>query len=552
MHCRNLFSSPQCFQTGGMKLPRSHNHLLSVRSVHLLTQGMAIILLGIVLLGIVPAASATDLQLMCTPARLRFGAVVVGQRQTLLVSLTNNGQTSVTLSGITVGNSVLTTSYVSLPLVLVAGQSVNLSVSFAPTAAGWMDGRITFSSNASNPVLRLEADGTGVSGPSITANPSAVSFGQVAIGTVSTTPVVLTNARSYKVTILADQVTGSGFSMSGANFPLTLGGGQSVTVTVGFAPQWAGTIGGELLLSGPQLVIPLTGAGTPAGQLMANPAGLAFGSVQVGGSLTLSASLTNTGGSSVTISQATAAGSGFGISGLNVPLTLNPGASVTFSALFAPQSAGSASGAITVVSNAPNPTSTVSLTGTGLAQGQLTLTPTSSNFGDAAVGSSVSQTGSFSASGTSVTVSSASLNGAEFSLSGISLPLTLAAGQSVPFTLTFAPQAAGSASAVLSVASNAANSPTGNLSGVGTAPLQHSVSLSWTDTGSGIMGYNVYRGSASGGPYTKINSALDPAAEYADSSVVAGQTYYYVATAVEDNGMESAYSNETQGVVPTP
>jgi hypothetical protein len=536
-----------------MRLPRSINQFLSVRSVHLLTKGMAIIVLGIVLLGIVPAgASAADLQLVCTPAKLRFGTVVVGQSQTLLVALTNNGQTSVTLSGITVGNSALTTSYLSLPLVLPAGQSVGLNVSFTPAAAGWTYGKITFSSNASNPTLRLEADGTGVSGQSVTASPSAVSFGQVAIGTVSTTPVVLTNARSYRVTISADQVIGSGFSMSGATFPLTLGGRQSVTVNVGFAPQSAGTTGGELLFSGPQLVIPLTGAGTPAGQLTANPAGLAFGSAQVGGNLTLSDSLTNTGGSSVTISQATVAGAGFGISGLNVPLTLNPGASVTFSALFAPQSAGNASGAITIVSNAPNPTSTVSLTGTGTAQGQLTLTPSSSNFGNVTVGTSVNQSGSLSASGTSVSVSSASLNGAEFSFSGISLPLTIAPGQSVPFTLTFAPQAAGSASAVLSVTSNASNSPTGNLSGVGTAPPQHSVSLSWTDSGSGIMGYNVYRGCASGGPYSKINSAVDPAAAYMDSSVAAGQIYYYVATAVEDNGMESGYSNEVQGVVPTP
>lgn len=536
-----------------MRLPRSIHPFLSVRSVHLLTSGMAIILFAIVLLGIVPVgASAADLQLVCTPARLRFGAVVVGQSEALLVTVTNTGQSTVTLSGITVGNSVLTTSYLSLPLVLLAGQSVNLNVSFTPTAAGWTDGKITFSSNASNPVLRLEAGGTGVSSQSVTANPSAVSFGQVAIGTASTTPVVLTNARSYRVTILSVQVTGSGFSMSGATFPLTLGGGQSVTVTVGFAPQSAGTTGGALLFSGPQLVVPLTGAGTPAGQLTANPAGLAFGSVQVGGNLTLSDSLTNTGGSSVTISQASVAGAGFGISGLNVPLTLNPGASVTFSALFAPQSAGNASGAITVVSNAPNPTSTVSLTGTGIAQGQLTLTPSSLSFGSATVGTSVSQTSSLSASGTSVTVSSASLSSAEFSLSGISLPLTIAAGQSVSFTLTFSPQAAGNASATLSVTSNASNTPAETVNGVGTAPPQHSVSLSWSDTASGVVGYNVYRGAATGGPFTKINSALAPTPAYNDSSILSGQTYYYMATAVDGSGTESAYSNQVQAVIPTP
>jgi hypothetical protein len=340
--------------------------------------------------------------------------------------------------------------------------------------------------------------------------------------------------------------------MSGATFPLTLGGGQSVTVNVGFTPQLVGAISGTLIFSGPQLMIPLSGTGTPPGQLTANPASLSFGNVQVGANVTLSDSFTNTGGSNVTISQATVAGAGFGISGLNLPLTLSPGASVTFGSLFAPQAAGSVSGAITVVSNAPGPNLTVTLSGTGTAQGQLILTPTSSNFGYTTVGTSVSLTGNLSATGTSVSVSSASLNGAEFSLSGISLPVTIPAGQSVPFTLTFAPQTTGSASAVLSVTSNASNSPTGNLSGVGMSPPQHGVSLSWTESGSGVVGYNVYRGGTSGGPYTEINSGLDPSTAYTDSSVVAGQTYYYVATAVEGDGRESTYSNETRGVVPTP
>jgi hypothetical protein len=194
---------------------------------------------------------------------------------------------------------------------------------------------------------------------------------------------------------------------------------------------------------------------------------------------------------------------------------------------------------------------TVSLSGAGTAQGQLTLIPTALNFGNATVGTSVSQTSSLSAGGASVTVSSASLSSAEFSLTGISFPVTIAAGQSVPVTMTFSPQASGSASGVLSVASNASNAPTQSLSGVGVAPAQHSVSLSWTDTNSGIAGYNVYRSNASGGPFTQINSGLDTAAAYSDSSVVAGQTYYYVTTAVNDSGAESAYSNEAQGVIPS-
>jgi fibronectin type 3 domain-containing protein len=89
------------------------------------------------------------------------------------------------------------------------------------------------------------------------------------------------------------------------------------------------------------------------------------------------------------------------------------------------------------------------------------------------------------------------------------------------------------------------------LTGSGAAALQHSVDLSWNGT-STVVGYNVYRGSQSGGPYTKINSALNANTTYTDSSVQAGQTYYYVTTAIDSSGAESSYSNQIQAPVPSP
>src|SRR5439155_24963334 len=136
-------------------------------------------------------------------------------------------------------------------------------------------------------------------------------------------------------------------------------------------------------------------------------------------------------------------------------------------------------------------------------------------------------------------------------LSGITFTLTIAARQTVPFTLTFAPQMSGSASAISSFTSNASNSTTETLAGTGAAPPQHSVDLSWNGT-STVVGYNVYRGSQSGGPYTKINSVLDASTAYTDSSVQAGRAYYYVTTAVDSRGAESSYSNQIQASVPTP
>ena len=531
-----------------MRLPQSIIRSFSVRTVHFLTIGISILLLG---MAPVDAAAANS-QLTCTPTSLRFGAVALGQTATLLVTLSNNGQTSVTISNITAGNSAFTTSSLSLPLVLLAGQSVDLSVSFTPTAMEWAGGTIKFSSNASNTILQLEVGGSGRSSEPVTASPTIVSFGQVAIGTSSTVPIVLTNARSYKVTLSALQTTGVGFSMSGPEFPLTLGARQSVTLNVAFAPQSAGTNGGSLFVSGPQLAIPLTGTGIAPGQLTTNPSSMNFANVQVGNSTSLSETLTNTGGSSVTITQASSSVAAFSISGLNLPLTLTTNQSVTFTATFAPTGAGAASGNLSVASNASNPTLNIALSGTGTAAGTLAVSPTSLSFGNVTVGSSSALNGSLIASGASVTVSSASLNNGEFVLSGISLPTTIPAGQSAPFTVTFTPQTSGATAASLSFSSNASNSPSvQTMTGTGTAATQHTVDLTW-DASSGAVGYNIYRGTVSGGPYTMINASLDSTTAYTDSTVVSGQTYYYVATAVNSESEESGYSNLAQAVIPNP
>jgi hypothetical protein len=425
-----------------MRLPQSIIRSFSARTIFFLTTGITIMLLGIVS----GSANAATAQLVCTPTSLRFGDMVVGQTESLLVIVTNNGETSVTVSGIAASNSEFTTSTLSLPLILVAGQSVDLNVSFTPAEVGWTSGTIKFSSNASNATLVLDVRGTGVSGESVTASPSIVSFGQVALGASSTVPVVLKNDRSSKVTLSALQITGSEFSASGLALPLTLSSGQSVTVNVTFAPQSAGTIGGSLFVSGPTLNLPLTGTGT--------------------------------------------------------------------------------------------------------APGQLGIAPAPLNFGDVPVGTTQTQPITMSATGASVTVSSASSSSAEFVLEGASFPLTIAAGQNVSFNVAFTPQSSGTASGSLSFTSNAANSRAlESLTGIGTV-TPYSVNLFW-NSGSDVVGYNVYRSNSPNGTYAKINSTLDANTAYTDSTVVSGQTYYYAATSVNSSGQESARSTPpVEAVVP--
>ena len=84
-----------------------------------------------------------------------------------------------------------------------------------------------------------------------------------------------------------------------------------------------------------------------------------------------------------------------------------------------------------------------------------------------------------------------------------------------------------------------------------TVASQPLVSLAWTaSTSLGVIGYNTYRSNTSGGPYTMLNSNLIPIANYNDQTVHRGFTYYYVTTAVDSHGLESAYSNQAVAAVP--
>ena len=79
----------------------------------------------------------------------------------------------------------------------------------------------------------------------------------------------------------------------------------------------------------------------------------------------------------------------------------------------------------------------------------------------------------------------------------------------------------------------------------------HGVMLNWNSSiASGAVGYNVYRGDGSGGPYMRLNYSKLPATNYTDSAVQAGQTYYYVVTAINSGNLESDFSKEVVAPIP--
>jgi hypothetical protein len=525
-------------QTRFMRLPHSIAQPLSTRVLFAMIVALYATVFSF-------GAQTNTPQLTFSPSVLYFGMVPLGQTQSQLITLTNSGQTSVTVSAMSLlRGAEFSLPQLSVPLTLAAGQSIDLNVTFAPTVTGWVGGNAAFSNSASNRPVRFQFAGTGVISDAMVASPSSISFGQVTVGTSSTKTVVVTNNRSWKESISGFQTTGGEFSVSGPATPFTLAAGQSATLSITFAPQSASLAGGSVFVTGGHLNVPFTGTGTaPASaQLTVAPSSVNFGNVPVGTTATQSMTMSAS-GAAVTVSSDSSSNAQFALTGASFPLTIAAGQSLSINVAFAPKSSGAASGSLSFSSNASNSPAPASLAGTGTvaASPQLAVTPALLNFGDVAVGTTATQPITMSASGAAVTVSSDSSSNSQFVLNGAGFPLTIAAGQSVSFNVAFTPKSSGTESGSLSFASNATNSPAPeSLAGIGTV-TSYSVSLYW-NASTNVAGYNVYRSTAANGTYAKVNPSLDAATAYTDSTVASGQTYYYEATSVNSSGQESSPS----------
>jgi len=511
---------------------------------------------------IVLSGTGVQRHLWVNPTRATFGNVGLGIHSAHNITVTNPGPASVTVYRAYASGSGFSMTGLRFPLKLGPGQKTTFSVVFAPVSTGSVTGSVSLVSNALHSPTTIALSGTGVQPlqPQLSVIPPSASFGNVGVGNRNTYAFTLTNSGSASVTVSQAHVSGSGLSVGGLSLPLTLTPGQKTAFSVVFAPASRGNITGSVSLVSNAMNSPTTIALSGTGvqplqpQLSVVPPSASFGDVAVGTRNSQTITLINSGTGNVTISQATPSGNGFSMTGLSVPLTLSAGQRTSFNVAFAPTGAGSVTGSLSLVSDAPNSPSTIALSGAGVTSTfLLTASPTSLSFGNVTAGSkSAPQTVTLTNSGnSSVSISQINVSGSGFSASGLTAPLTLAAGQTASFSVVFASTTAGAATGNVSLVSNATNSPTIALSASGVQPIPLARTLSWNPSPSGTVSYNVYRGTQSGGSYQKLNSSPVSTTTYTDNSVLAGQTYFYVVTAVDSRNMESVHSNEVSATIPS-
>jgi HYDIN/CFA65/VesB family protein len=315
---------------------------------------------------------------------------------------------------------------------------------------------------------------------------------------------------------------------------------------------------------------PAPKAANIAPKLEITPSTVSF-SATVGVAASQTLKISNSGGGSLTVSQVIARGAGLSVSGFSGPKILAAGASTSFNLELNPTAAGPVDGQVSIATSSPVSGTSLSVSGQIVnAKLSLSVGSTAVNFGTLAGSKSATQIVELQNTGNAeVTVSQIFVRGAGFSVAGASVPLKLAPSQSASVDVVFAPGAVGSYSGTLMVSSNASDSSISvalsgkdQSSSTSNPPpnpppppppppgAAHWVGLTWDPSTSSVFGYNVYRGSTSKGPFTRLNGSLVTEPSYTDAAVIAGDTYFYVTTAVNGAGEESAYSNSAEAVVP--
>jgi len=215
-----------------------------------------------------PPASGTPQ--LTTATSLSFGNVAANSTSVRSIALTSSGTAPLTVKSATVSGTGFSLVAGSFPTTLTPNQSLTLQVQFTPASAKSMTGTLVVISNsARSPTTTVALSGTGtVANSQLTLSATQLNFGSVAVNSTAAQTLTLTSSGTSPVTVSSASIQGSGFSLIGGSFPVTLNPQQSTALQIQFKPTAAGAITGTLAISSNASSSPVsvslngTGAGT--------------------------------------------------------------------------------------------------------------------------------------------------------------------------------------------------------------------------------------------------------------------------------------------------
>lgn len=279
-----------------------------------------------------------------------------------------------TITGISSSGASFTsgTSVPALPAHLLAGDSVGVPITFTPATAGPQTGTLTVNLGTGGPVtIPLSGNGLDAGARIASAQPD-VAFNDLAPGGLASAGVTFQNVGSAPLAIQRVEQPADPFAATGLPAPgTTIAAGRSLIVNVTFAPTATGSYLDSIALdtTGGQARVHLSGRATPPARLQLAPQALAYQSVPVGSATSESFSLSNSGGSPLTITSSNPPGGGqfSALTTLDDGTTIPAGGVVTETVRFAPATAGAFADAWQISGDDGSGPHTVSLAGSALA-----------------------------------------------------------------------------------------------------------------------------------------------------------------------------------------
>ncbi len=318
-----------------------------------------------------------------------FGDVAVGSSLSRAFTFTNSGNQAASGVYATVSGSGLTLesntcgTFAAKTSVSGSGGVCFVAVKYTPTTQGTLTGSLSVASSADNSPSTLVLSGAALQATGALTADTSAAFGSVSVGSTLSRTFTFKNSGNLEATGVYAALSGAGASQVNlsantcgtAASPTTVAAGNSTcAVTVQYAPTAVGAMAATLsvLSSAPNSpsTLALTGTGTQAvGALTANTSA-DFGTVTTVTSASRTFTFTNSGNVPATGTYATVVGTSVSITSntcgtAGTPVSVAGGGTCSITLQYAPTSAGTLAGSLTVQSSAANSPSTLSLTGAG-------------------------------------------------------------------------------------------------------------------------------------------------------------------------------------------
>ncbi|HEY6444926.1 MAG TPA: choice-of-anchor D domain-containing protein [Acidobacteriaceae bacterium] len=415
--------------------------------------------------------------IVLTPVAITYPATLIGSTAAAQnVTVANTGGSPVALTNETVSGDFAISSNTCGSTLAPPG-SCQIAIVFTPSASGTRSGSLFVFDSLGTQTATLS--GAGQSAATDTLAPASLAFGNQQVGATGAAQII-TLANNGDQTLTGIAVSSTGHFTLTNNCGPTLAGHTTCSMLVAFAPVATGAASGTLTVSDEfrSQTIALAGTGLAPPAISISSSSVDFGSVTVNATSAVSpVTVTNTGGYPI-IDLAALVTPGFSIASNSCPPTLALASSCQIGIDFAPASSGSLTGALTLTASNLSTSTVVALTGTGLAPGNIVLTPVSVSFPATLIGSTaaaqsvtVQNTG-----GSPVALSSESATG-DFAISSNTCGTSLAAQATCQVAILFTPSTCGARAGTLSIA-DSLGTQTEPLSGTGQSAATDSLSPS--------------------------------------------------------------------------